>query len=521
MAGARLRTGIFWALAAALLACHLVVAWHSLTVARLWEDEAYNLTVPLNLLAGLGYTSDGTLYGSTLAPFDPRISTGPAALLPAAAVLATGVDPVIGARLVPLLYWGLLLAGLGILGARLGGRFAALLAMAVPLAFDATQTVSPIQGPADLLGEIPAAALLVWALIALPRRAWLAGLLVGLAIQAKLIALLALPAFAVALWVLAPGRGAERLRATFRRSLLPLAMAAIPSLLFEVAALVQLGPAGYPKHLRSLGGFILSGGQGGPPTTLGEKLLTFADSWFLWPALAALSALLGAALVLGGMRVTRRTDAALNAPDRSVLAAAALGLITYLLWWGTASHLPLWIRHPSPGILAFLPILAAGAVWGARMLWRRDAPGQADAPEQADASEQPDGEAEAPRGEAAGAARAPGLARRLGAAAAIAIVTVSTAASVGLHVRHALTYDRQTLEGQRAAAAPLAAWVEENDVAWLAAHPWGAAVPIILLTGAHIGLSDAPSMADVPRLTGLECDTEVLAESRLYRICAP
>ncbi|MGB4136599.1 MAG: hypothetical protein WA971_08540, partial [Microbacterium sp.] len=129
---ARIRSLAFWVLAAALLAAHLVVAWQSLTV-RFWEDEAFNITVPLNLLHGLGYTSDGTLSGSMLSPFDPRISTGPAVLLPVAGVLATGIDPVIGARLVPLGYWMLLLAGLAVLGVRLGGRWAALLATAVPL----------------------------------------------------------------------------------------------------------------------------------------------------------------------------------------------------------------------------------------------------------------------------------------------------------------------------------------------------------------------------------------------------
>ena len=189
---------LFWLSAAALVVCHVLVAWQSLVVFRFWEDEAFNVTVPLNLLDGLGYTSDGALSGSTLTPFDVRISTGPAVLLPITAVLATGIDLVIGARLVPLLYWVLLLIGLGVLGNRIAGRWAALLAVAVPLAYNTTVGVSPIQGPADVLGEIPSAALLVWALVVLPRRAWLAGLLVGLAIQAKLIVLLALPAFAVA-----------------------------------------------------------------------------------------------------------------------------------------------------------------------------------------------------------------------------------------------------------------------------------------------------------------------------------
>ena len=77
-----------------------------------------------------------------------------------------------------------------------------------------------------------------------------------------------------------------------------------------------------------------------------------------------------------------------------------------------------------------------------------------------------------------------------------------------------------TLETQRAAVAPLKEWVEENDVEWLAAEPWGAAVAPVVMTGAHVGLFDAVAMADVPRLTGAECATEVLADGGLFRICA-
>ncbi|QNA91979.1 hypothetical protein [Microbacterium sp. Se63.02b] len=63
-------------------------------------------------------------------------------------------------------------------------------------------------------------------------------------------------------------------------------------------------------------------------------------------------------------------------------------------------------------------------------------------------------------------------------------------------------------------------WVDENEVEWLAADPWGAAVAPIVLTGAHVGLFDAPAMAGVPRLTGLPCPAETLVDAGLYRICA-
>ncbi|MCK2035901.1 hypothetical protein KZC51_07110 [Microbacterium sp. SSW1-49] len=476
----RARTALFWGLAAALVIGHVIVAWHSLFVWRLWEDEAFNLTVPRNLLAGLGYSSDGALSGSTITPFDPRISTGPVVLLPVAAVLATGADLVIGARLVPLTYWVLLLVGLALIGRRIGGRWAALLAVTVPLAFITSAGVSPIQGPADLLGEIPAAALLVWALLALPRRAWVAGLLVGLAVQAKLIALLALPAFAVALLLLADGRGWARVRNTLRRSWLPLLLVAAPTMLFELAALLSLGLGGYVDHLRALVAFVRSGGQGASTTVL-QKLQTFADSWSGPAAITVIGLVLLAVIIVTGVVFARRSS---TAGDRLVIAyasAAAVGVLTFIGWWATASQLPLWVRHPAVGIYAFLPVLAAVAVWSARRI---------------------------PRGATA----------RI-TVAATSVLALLIGIGAAMHVASSYESRGQTLERQRAAVAPLTEWVAETGTEWLAAQPWGAAVPAVVLTGAHVGLFDAPAMLETPRLTGAECATQTLAEGG-YRICA-
>ena len=480
----RTRTILFWTVAAALLIGHVIVAWHSLVVWRFWEDEAFNLTVPRNLLAGLGYSSDGALSGSTITPFDPRISTGPVVLLPVALLLATGIDPVLAARLIPLAYWVLLLAGLAVIGRRIAGRWAALIAVAVPLAFTAGAGVSPIQGPGDLLGEIPAAALLVWALIVLPRRAWLAGLLVGLAIQAKLIVLLALPAFAVALWVLSDGTGWARLRDLLRRAWLPLVLVAVPTLVFELAALLSLGSAGFVEHLRNLVNFVRSGGQGDAATSVLQKLGTLADSWSLPGVIAAVGAVLAIGLAVTGVVLRWRSA---SAEERIVIAyalAAFVGALAFVGWWATASRLPLWVRHPAPGVFAFFPIIAAVAIWAVMRM---------------------------PRGSAL---------RIAGVVAASALALVVATGGV-LHV--AAQFGPRTLltlDEQRAGVAPLKAWVEENDVEWLAADPWGAAVAPIVLTGAHVGLFDAVAMQDAPRLTGLPCATETLADSGYFRICA-
>lgn len=480
----RTRTIIFWAAAAALLIGHVIVAWHSLLVWRFWEDEAFNLTVPRNLLAGLGYSSDGALSGSTITPFDPRISTGPVVLLPVAALLATGMDPLLAARLVPLAFWAALLVGLAVIGRRIGGRWAALLAVAVPLAFTAGAGVSPIQGPADLLGEIPAAALIVWALVVLPRRAWLAGLLVGLAIQAKLIAILALPAFAVALWVLADGTGWVRIRETLRRSWLPLLLVAVPTLLVELAALLSLGFTGFVEHLRALRHFLLSGGQGDAATSVLQKLGTLADSWSLPSVITVVGAVIALTLAITGVVLRWRTA---TPAERVVIAyalAAIVGALAFVGWWATASRLPLWVRHPAPGIFAFFPIIAAIALWAVTRL---------------------------PAGRRA--------ARTVGVVAVSALAAI-VAGGAAAHVLSSFAPRDVTLESQRATVAPLAAWVADNGIDWLAADQWGAAVAPIVLTGAHLGLADAPAMSGVPRLTGLECPTETLFDGGYYRICA-
>ncbi len=485
----RARSVVFWVLAAALLVGHVLVAWQSLTVWRFWEDEAFNLTVPRNLLAGLGYASDGALSGSTITLFDARISTGPAVLLPVAALLATGIDPVLAARLVPLAYWVLLLAGLGVLGRRIGGRWAALVAVAVPLAFTTSAGVSPIQGPADLLGEIPAAALLVWALVVLPRRAWLAGLLVGLAIQAKLIALLALPAFAVALFLLAPGTGWARVWAWVRRSWVPLLFVALPTFLFELAALITFGFDGFIDHLRALVAFVRSGGQPGEPTTVVQKLTALAGSWSVPSWVAVVVAVASVLLIVGGLWVSRKAARSSASPDSArdtvVLysSTAAVGALAFVGWWATASHLPLWVRHPAPGVFAFFPVLAACAVWGAQRMLRAQH-------------------------------------LRIFSVVAVGVVAVGLGGGAAVHAMEATQPPWLTLDAQRTAVAPLQEWVEENDVEWLAAEPWGAAVAPIVMSGAHVGLFDAPAMDGAPRLTGGECATEVVVDSGSYRICA-
>lgn len=470
------------------LACavHVVVLVQSLVFQRFWEDEALNFSVPSNLLAGLGYTSDGTLSGSELIPFDVRVSTGPVVLLPVTAALwignLCGVDPAIAARVVPALFWVLLITGTALIGRRIAGSWGALAGLVVPLALNTRDSVSPIQGPADLLGEVAAAALLVWAVVLLQKRPALAGLIFGLAIQAKFIALLAAPALVIGLLV------AHRLplRRWIGALWLPVILAAVPTGLYWLWMRVALGWDGFRDRAYWFRDFLLWGGQDIDPVPVAAKIGHFAEQWFV-PAIVWWVAVAIAVVLLVGLLFARcREGRNSNADGRSetsvaaLLWTAAIGVVTFLAWWATASNTPLWIRHPAPGILAFAPILAAGVVLATR--------------------------------------RQPRLVR---AAFGIALVALLAVQVVG-RVDQTLTPPREILQDQRAAADVIGSVAAEHELTWLAAEPWGSAVSIAVMSGAHAGLSDAPAMAGHTTLRPGPCaeGQTRLVESGGYSLCS-
>ncbi|TFB47800.1 hypothetical protein [Cryobacterium tagatosivorans] len=495
----RLRGALFSLALALVVLAHLLVAAPSLLELRLWEDEAFNLTVPLNLLRGLGYTSDGTLSGSQLTPFDARISTGPVVLLPVTAALATGADLVLAGRAVMLVFYAALLAGLWIVGRRVGGRWAGLAAVSVPLALNTNGSASPLQGPADILGEIPAAALIVFALATFRSRPWLAGLLLGLAVQCKTIALLAFPALLLAVFFTEPG---QTVRQRLRRTLPMIGMAVVPTALFELWQLVALGPAGFALATRNFIGFLVKGGQTGyfPPL---DKLVALLSAWRL-PLVVVVLVVIGAiALGVYIVRLARRGAICLPAgagEDASprelivLLGAAAFGVLTWAAWWIASAHTPVWIRHPSPGLFAFLPVLAAYVVLALRVLL--------------------------------GAPQArPRIVAAVGAVALAAVLVLPAA----VHASDARAGRHETLGDQRAAAAGIAAVHQP----WLAGA-WGGSVSVTVMSGAHAALTDAPQVGDTTRIwsvrdhpnraafdewLGVHCGRELLA-THGYVVCA-
>ena len=523
---------VFWVAVVALVVANVLVVIPGITTVRLWEDEAFNLTVPVNLVAGLGYTSDGTLSGSELTLFDVRISTGPVMLLPLAGLIALGIDPVIAGRVVATVGYAGLLAAVALVGHRLGGRWAALVAVAIPLAFETGAWPSPIQTPADVLGEVTAAAFLAAALLFVHRRPWLAGLLLGLAIQVKFIALLAAPAFALAVLLDAPVPWRARLRRSIPRVLVAAGAAALPTIAFELAKLATLGPAGYVQHVREFSWFLRSGGQQGFAVSPIDKLGVLAGSWNL-PAvgvalLGVVAVVGGAVLVVAAIRRMPRADAAAvpgsapaavpaaapaaapgsapaavpaavpvgttRAEFTAIMLAAAAALATYLVWWLASSHTPAWVRHPAPAVLAFLPVLAAALVPAARVVLA------------------------AGRGDTAPDRRArPG---RILAVAASALAVFALAWSIAGRVagvgEQSLPVG-ETLADQRAAARDLGELGYDRLVT-----QWGPAVSVGVLSGAHVGLTDAPVVTPAdPRIWFGDPPDGCVVErqSGLYSVC--
>jgi hypothetical protein len=145
-------------------------------------------------------------------------------------------------------------------------------------------------------------------------------------------------------------------------------------------------------------------------------------------------------------------------------------------------HTPVWIRHPSPGLFTFVPVLAAYLVLALRVLSRT-------------------------RGSWGRVASATG-------AAALAVVLTL---QLGGHLADALGAPGETLADQQKAAADVSRLNEE----WLAGR-WGDTVSITVLSGAHAALADAPHVEGVPRIWARRdatmCGKQLLVTGR-YMVC--
>lgn len=364
-----------------LVGLHASLVFLAFTHSPVDVDEGFELNVVANIVNGVGYTSDGVITATGPRDFEAGISTGPTMIVPAAGLVAAGVETVTAGRIVGVVAYLFLVAGLFVLGRRIGGRWAGLAAASSPLLLDTfTNDNSPIYGPGDLLGEYCAAAFIVWALVTVRRRPVVGFLLLGLAVVTKLIALFALPAVVVVMLL-----SSRRIRQITVGTWFAAGLALVgPGLLFEAVKLVVVGPSSYASLVRD---FWSSAGQSRLPTHMtAEKLASLLGAWFV-PSLVAILVLLAAAVVLASTasshvtETTGRTSFARwlrSEPPALFLGSlgVAAGVVGAWMWLKFTD--PTWIRHPSPGLVVGAAGMVAALVWAVRSLtsrpdalWRR------------------------------------------------------------------------------------------------------------------------------------------------------
>jgi hypothetical protein len=330
-------------------------------------DEGSNLTVVQNFASGRGYVSTGLNYG-WLKAFDPGASTGPTLLLPGALLwyLSGGVLWIV--RLVPILYFLLYVGCLGWLFTSIAGRWAGLIAAASPLVLTVAKadisTVSLV--PGRYVGEIAAVAFTVAMAVLIHRdKPLLAGVAGGLAVQTKLN--FALPILAVVLvWIVGAWlrREADRRMAVLRMAV----GLVLPTLLFEVFRLTQLGKSGFVASIKDY--IVWLGGQAAnesPPMleTMGRRIGGLADTLTIGGALLLVTA--GAIVLLAALAPLFtsarsapasevRSDPRAFDPVVALLTSAGV----MLLWWALVppEKLP---RAGIPIILLAAPVLMVSA----------------------------------------------------------------------------------------------------------------------------------------------------------------
>lgn len=443
-----------WAALLVVVSAWAVVLRQGVLVRGVWEDEAYNLTVPRNLVAGLGYASDGIIGLTGITPFDVRVTTGPVVLLPIALLHWAGVEIVLAGRLVSAGFALLLALGLYFVGSRLQGASRAeaaaswvgALAAAFPLVVNTWLTSSPIQSPADVLGEFAAAGLIVWALLTIRRSVFSAGLLLGLAVQCKFMSVLALPAVALVVLLCSDESVRRRVLALLRG----LAGVVIPTAIYEFWVFIALGTPEYVRHVLAFVEFFSV--YQGEHVSAAAKADLLLHAWFLPPVSVVLLTLsAGLALTAYALHQAFMARTVSIGQNAATVLTATLGLVTFIVWWIGSGTTPLWIRHPAIGLLAFAPILMAAAVvslseWRSRR-WR-------------------------------GAS--------LGVDCAVAMVALIVAYQVSQQVVQQTTDSGLTLSEQREVARLFeqrqVSGVDQDQIA----AQWGAPVAVAFLTGRHV-----------------------------------
>ena len=311
----------------------LVVA-HGLCCA----DDAWFAVIAKSVATGLGYATTFAKHGETLQPilFNPDTGTGPMLIFPAALALKLFGKSELIPGLTAVACWGGMLTILLLRVARHSSATSLLLGVGLfCFAILATFPYHFEQWFA-FIGEVPAAALLLlahWMLAAekfSARSIFFAGLCMGLAVQTKYQAVIA-TAGAFIIFLVQLKRSGCGLPAALRYTGLLLAACVIPTALFELYKLSQLGFGGYTQNWKE---FLVASREMGIQSgtrialqLLAERMASLHERFGLrwW----------GVIVVLAGSAVLFARSVA--QPWRRVFSALLVSVLVSGIYWAALS----------------------------------------------------------------------------------------------------------------------------------------------------------------------------------------
>jgi hypothetical protein len=323
-------------------------------------DDAHNANVAKDLAFGKGYS---TSYHE-LVPFNPEATTGPVELLPAALFVW-----LFGNR-----YWVPTFVAVVCVWATLGVVLALLKKFLEPRAWwiaTALIAVGLALYDADefgLLGDVPGALLAVASVLVLCRpnargRIWSAGLLLGVAVQVKLLVLFVAPA-AVAYIVGTPSQNRRRAVVLFCSGVV------LPSVLWEFWQLASIRSfhewaslsARQFAFIRTWSGMNIVQTMDAAAATRRQVVLhvsSLLENFHGWPSL-----LLFPAALIAGLSVSWRAKRERDAPLRSALFVLVAAGAIHLVWW-FALDTNGWYRHLLPAVVYVLVAASMAAATNA------------------------------------------------------------------------------------------------------------------------------------------------------------
>jgi hypothetical protein len=323
-------------------------------------DEAYNLQVVDSMARGQGYASYGSLRGEGLWFFDPHITTGPAILIPLAAIWAVSDGSIWAIRLFMMIFlWGFVVAIYYLLKKTHDKWIVFSIALA--------SFLSPFNLQAGkVLGELPAVTVLIVAAALITRHRYVfAAFMIGVVIQIKLV-------FGLAGLILlsAPllNRVFDGSRIRFNTILVMGIMVATPSIIFEFyryysfqslqAYLYSIGEFKLFLHSQNINNFL----GWSNPASMGAK---FSGLYNLMPTVSWVAgALATSVIVISSCMYSRKYS---NEIVRYQTNDSQLTrLVVVLLWLAGASLLWGWItqsnqnsaRQGLPYLLISFPMIS-------------------------------------------------------------------------------------------------------------------------------------------------------------------